>query len=129
MPASRGRNIAYWITTVLFCLPMGGGGVLDLLQPPEAVAQFQHLGYPQYLLTIIGVGKVLGVLALLAPRFPRLKEWAYAGLTIDLIGASASHAAVGDPFGNIAFPILILAVGAVSYYLRPESRRLPDPPK
>lgn len=108
---------------------MGAGGVFDLIQPPDAVAQFEHLGYPQYLLTMICVAKILGVLALLAPGFPRLKEWAYAGLTIDLIGASVSHAAVGDPLPNIAIPLVILAIGAASYFLRPDSRRLPDLPK
>jgi uncharacterized membrane protein YphA (DoxX/SURF4 family) len=129
MPTSRSRTIAYWITTVLFCFPMAAGGVFDLMQPPDVTAIFDHLGYPHYVATIIGVGKVLGVLALLAPGFPRLKEWAYAGFTIDLVGASASHVFVGDKVGDIATPIVILAVGLASYFLRPESRRLPDPPK
>jgi uncharacterized membrane protein YphA (DoxX/SURF4 family) len=123
---ARSRNIAFWITTVLFCFPMGAGGVMDLVQPPDALAQFQHLGYPQYLLTILGVAKVLGVIILLAPGLPRLKEWAYAGLVIDLVGASASHAFVGDAVAYIALPLGVLAVGLASYFLRPESRRLPN---
>lgn len=123
---SRSRTIVYWVTTALFCLPMTMGGVFDLMQPPDVTAIMDHLGYPHYLATIIGVGKVLGVLALLAPGFPRLKEWAYAGFTIDLVGASASHAFVGDGVKDIAIPIVILAVGFASYFLRPESRRLPD---
>ena len=123
---TRARTIAYWITTVLFCLPMGAGGVMDLVQPPDALALFQHLGYPQYMLTILGVAKVLGVLIVLAPGLPRLKEWAYAGLVIDLIGAAASHAFVGDGAKDIVIPLVILAIGLASYFLRPESRRLPD---
>jgi uncharacterized membrane protein YphA (DoxX/SURF4 family) len=126
MPASRARTIAYWITTVLFCFPMAAGGVMDLLQPPEAIEIMKQLGYPQYLLVIIGVAKPLGVILVLAPGLPRLKEWAYAGLIIDLVGASASHAFVGDPIFNVATPILIGALGMVSWYLRPESRRLPS---
>ncbi len=130
---ARSRTIAYWITTVLFCLGMGAGGVLDLMQPPNAVAQFRHLGYPQYLLTILGVAKLLGVLILLAPGLPRLKEWAYAGLVIDLIGASASHAFAGDdpavplPHGlEVGMPLIFMVIGLASYFLRPESRRLPN---
>lgn len=123
---TRARTIVYWVTTVLVCLPMAAGGVFDLMQPPDVLAIMDHLGYPHYLATIIGVGKVLGVLAVLAPGFPRLKEWAYAGFAIDLVGAAASHAFVGDAFKDIAIPIAILAIGFASYFTRPESRRLPD---
>jgi uncharacterized membrane protein YphA (DoxX/SURF4 family) len=126
MSTSRARTIAYWITTVLFCFPMAAGGVMDLLQPPEAIEIMKHLGYPQYMLVIIGVAKPLGVILVLAPGLPRLKEWAYAGLIIDLVGASASHVFVGDPAFNVATPILIGALGMVSWYLRPASRRLPS---
>ena len=123
---TRARTIVYWVTTVLFCLPMAMGGVFDLMQPPDVLAIMDHLGYPHYLATIIGVAKVLGVLTILAPGLPRLKEWAYAGCTIDLLGAAASHAFTGDAFKDISIPIAILAIGFVSYFLRPESRRLPD---
>lgn len=136
MSTSRARTITFWITTALFSFVMGGGGVFDVMQPPDAVAQFQHLGYPQYLLTIIGVAKVLGVLIVLAPGLPRLKEWAYAGLVIDLVGASASHAFAGDnpamPLphaAEVVFPLLLVGVGLASYFLRPASRRLPGAPR
>ena len=78
------------------------------------------LGYPPYLMTLLGILKLLGVVALLAPGFARLKEWAYAGFSFDLIGAAFSFAAAGDPTpAGIAPPLLILAVVAVSYVLRP----------
>ena len=82
------------------------------------------LGYPEYLMTILGTAKLLGVFALLIPRVPRLKEWAYAGFTFDLLGASASHAFVGGSPMEIILPLIILGIAAVSYLLRPESRRL-----
>ena len=75
-------------------------------------------------MTILGVAKLLGVFALLIPGFPLLKEWAYAGFTFDLLGASASHAFVRDPPMETALPLIILGIAAVSYFLRPESRRL-----
>lgn len=124
--STRARTIVYWITTVLFCFPMASGGILDVMQVPDAIEIMKHLGYPQYLLIIIGVAKPLGVILVLAPGLPRLKEWAYAGLIIDLVGASASHAFVGDPIANTVVPILIGALGMVSWYLRPASRRLPS---
>ncbi|MEM9194990.1 MAG: DoxX family protein [Myxococcota bacterium] len=122
--SSRGRTIGYWVTTVLFCLPMVGGAIFDTLRPPEVVEGFQHLGYPLYFAPMLGVAKGLGVIAVLAPKFPRLKEWAYAGFTFDLIAASASHAALSDPIPDIIVPIVILGLMFASYFLRPDSRKL-----
>jgi hypothetical protein len=119
------RIIAYWVTTAVVALVIGFGGVMDLLRPPDAVAIMTHLGYPAYFLLIIGVWKVLGAAAILAPRLPLLKEWAYAGIVFDLIGAAASHAAVSDPAMNVIIPILGVGVTAASWALRPASRRLP----
>src|SRR5258705_5282722 len=87
-----------------------------------------HLGYPAYFVSILGVWKVLGGVAVLAPRLPRLKEWAYAGMLFDLTGAAASHAAVGDPAGKILAPLIISGIVIASWLLRPESRTLPDAP-
>lgn len=78
------------------------GAIPNLLSSPEAVAAFQHLGYPVYLLPFLGVAKLLGIIAILSPGFPRLKEWAYAGFTYDLAGALYSGIAVGDPAGALA---------------------------
>src|SRR5258705_7769834 len=84
------------------------------------------LGYPAYFVSILGVWKVLGGVAVLAPRFPTLKEWAYAGMLFDLTGAAASHAALGDPAGKIATPLIILGIVTAWWALRPESRKLRD---
>lgn len=121
------KTVAYWITTGLVALAMGAGGVMDISGPKEVVEGMQHLGYPAYFATIIGVWKVLAAPALLAPGLPRLKEWAYAGIAFDLTGAAASHAFSGDPLGNVVTPLFILAIAAASWALRPDARRLAAP--
>lgn len=122
------RAIAYWILTVLFVLPMLGGGVADLILAEPVREALTHLGYPLYLGRLLGVLKILGVIAVLAPGFRLLKEWAYAGFAFDLLGALVSHVAVGDPLGDVAPPLVIALIGAGSYLLRPASRRLPQAP-
>lgn len=108
-------NIMYWIFTGLLAFWMGGGGIPDIMSIPSAVELFEHLGYPAYLLPFLGVAKVLGSIVILIPGFPRLKEWAYAGLTIDLAGAMYSAIAVGDPVGGLVIYILGFALIAGSY--------------
>jgi len=110
-------NIAYWIVTGLMAAFMLMASIPDVLQIPEAVAVFAHLGYPQYLLPFIGVAKILAVITILVPGFPRLKEWAYAGLVFDLIGALYSHLAVGDPPSTWIFPVIGLVLVGGSYFL------------
>jgi uncharacterized membrane protein YphA (DoxX/SURF4 family) len=83
-----------------------------------------HLGYPPYFMVILGVWKVLGGIAVLIPRTPRLKEWAYAGMFFDLTGATASHASVGDPIAKIVTPLIIVGIVIASWALRPASRRV-----
>jgi hypothetical protein len=119
------RIVAYWVTTALVALAFAFGGVMDALRTPEALAVMTHLGYPGYFAVIIGVWKVLGAAAILAPRLPLLKEWAYAGIVFDLTGAAASHAAVGDPASSVIMPIVGIGLVAASWALRPPSRRLP----
>ena len=99
----------------------GSANLLRIEVQREAI---EALGYPVYLMTILGVAKLLGVIALLAPRLPVLKEWAYAGFAFDMLGASASHAFVGDPIPSVTIPLVVMTVGSVSYVLRPDSRRL-----
>jgi uncharacterized membrane protein YphA (DoxX/SURF4 family) len=118
------RNIGYWAATGLVALAFAAGGAADLARGPDMVAAMAQLGYPAYFLTILGTWKVLGAAALLVPRFPRVKEWAYAGMVFDLTGAAASHAAVGDPAGKVVTPLVLLALVAASWALRPESRVL-----
>lgn len=118
-------RIGYWIATILFCVGMGMGGYLDLAQPPEVVKGMGKLGYPLYFAKILGFWKLAGVVTLVLPGLPLLKEWAYAGFVFNLTGAAASHYFVKDPAGQIATPLVILAIGAVSWALRPACRRLP----
>lgn len=118
------QTVTYWTTTGLVAFAFLSGGLMDLSGSPAVVAGMQSLGYPAYVATILGAWKVLGAVALLAPRFPRLKEWAYAGVVFDLTGAAASHAFVGDPTAKIVTPLVILGLAAASWALRPGARRL-----
>jgi uncharacterized membrane protein YphA (DoxX/SURF4 family) len=118
------RTIGYWITTGLIALLFTFGGVMDLLAPPEVVKGLGDLGYPPYFARLLGVWKVLGVIALLAPGFPRLKEWAYAGMFFDLTSASVSHAASGDELAKVITPLVILVLLMASWWLRPANRTL-----
>jgi uncharacterized membrane protein YphA (DoxX/SURF4 family) len=122
----RAKNIVYWITTALVAFFIGLGGIFQVAQVPATINGFVHiLHYPRYFITILGVWKVLGPIAILVPRFPRLKEWAYAGMIFDLTGAAASNAAAGD-HGAFAFhiiaPLIIAGITMASWALRPPSR-------
>ncbi len=119
---SKTRTIAYWITTALLAFVLLSGGAAQLARQAQNVEGMVQLGYPVYLLTILGLWKVLGAIALLAPRFPRLKEWAYAGAFFDLTGASASHAFSSDSLFHILVPLAIAAVLFASWALRPAGR-------
>ena len=118
------RRVGYWVATALLVPPFLVGGVYDIMAPPEAVQALSHLGYPAYFAPLIGVWKVLGIIALLVPRFPRLKEWAYAGFIFDTTGAAVSHAMSGDPIFNIIAPLVIAGIVMLSWWLRPASRKL-----
>lgn len=120
----KAKNIAYWITTGLVALAFAFGGAMDLSGSAEVLAGMAHLGYPAYFATVIGVWKILAVVALLAPGLPRLKEWAYAGIVFDLTGAAISHLAVGDGMGKAAAPIILCVLAAASWALRPSTRIL-----
>jgi uncharacterized membrane protein YphA (DoxX/SURF4 family) len=103
---------------------MTAGGTMNLMRAEMQKEAMAALGYPEYLMTILGVAKILGVIALLIPKTPLLKEWAYAGFTFDLLGAAASHAFNGDAIVEAIVPLVILAIAIASYFLRPSSRRL-----
>ena len=117
------RN-AYWIATGLTFLAFAAGGLADLAGGADVREGMTHLGYPAYVATLLGIWKVLGAVAVIAPGLPRLKEWAYAGIVFDLTGAAVSHASSGDSIGKIVTPLAILAVAGVSWALRPASRSL-----
>jgi uncharacterized membrane protein YphA (DoxX/SURF4 family) len=121
------RRIAYWVTTGLTAFMFLSGGVMDIIQPAELLKGMTDLGYTAYFTTILGVWKFLGGLAILAPRLPRLKEWAYAGMFFDLTGASLSHTAHGDDTFHIVVPLILTGIVVASWYLRPESRKLGGP--
>jgi uncharacterized membrane protein YphA (DoxX/SURF4 family) len=117
-------KIGYWATTSLVALAFAAGGAMDLSGAPAVLESMAKLGYPAYLASLLGVWKLLGVAAVLTPRFPRLKEWAYAGMFFDLSGAAVSHAASGDGMGKLATPLVLLSLVLVSWSLRPEGRTL-----
>jgi hypothetical protein len=114
---SRFRTVSYWMSTGIIALAFGSGGAAYLAGGEVQLRGMAELGYPAYFVTILGVWKVLGALAIVTPRFPRLREWAYAGIAFDLIGAAASHAAVGNPVAHVVVPLVLLAIMAVSWRL------------
>ena len=117
------RKAAYWIATGLIAVMSLFAGFVYLSGSPQAVEGFAHVGYPQQLRVLLGIAKVLGVLALLAPRLPKLKEWAYAGFTFAWIAALVAHHLAGDGLKGLT-PLVLLILLAVSYVTRPADRRL-----
>ena len=122
---SRRNVIVYWVTTALVVFELAIGGAWDVLRVPQVRELIERLGYPSYFLVILGTWKLLGAVALVIPRFPRLKEWAYAGVLFDLTGAVVSLFASGlINVGAMAYPIFMIGVAVASWALRPASRRL-----
>ncbi len=128
MDVQKRNKIIYWILTILLMLPAAGGGIVELFtNGPESVAQtLVALGYPLYLMKILGFAKILGGVAILTGRAPKLKEWAYAGFTFDFLGATASHLLVGD-FSHALFPVLFLVVLLTTYALWYKTSATPTP--
>jgi hypothetical protein len=116
------RNTAYWLSTGFAALVLGGTGAADLLRAAPIMEGLAHLGYPAYFATILGTWELLGAAAIVAPGLPRVKEWAYAGMFFTLTGAALSHAASGDPFAKVLFPLVVLGAVVVSWTLRPARR-------
>lgn len=110
-------NIFYWIVTGLFAVGMLQSGIVELIPTQGSKDVMSLLGYPMYLLTILGIAKILGVIALIQPVFNTIKEWAYAGFTIDFIGASISGIYATDNAAIVIIPLIFLAVMFASYYL------------
>ncbi len=128
---TRRNKIIYWISTLWLALGMLATGTLQLFRAkaegalaPPGVYGITHLGYPIYFLTILGVWKILGVVAVLSPRFPLLKEWAYAGFFFAMTGAVFSHIAVADPMKELIPSLLLLVLTVVSWYFRPADRKI-----
>ncbi len=118
------NKIIYWIANIWLCLGMTSTGIVQLIKMEEEVANFSNLGYPTYLMTIIGTWKILGVIALLIPKFPLLKEWAYAGFFFAMSGAIISHLENSPTATEIFGPALLLLLTLLSWYFRPANRKV-----
>ena len=124
------NKIIYWIATIWLALGMTATGAVQLFKGKEGqggLDMITHLGYPAYLLTLLGIWKIAGVVALLLPKFPLLKEWAYAGFFFIMSGAIFSHIAVGDSAVELIPSLLLLVLAVVSWYFRPLSRKIAIP--
>ena len=121
---TKRNKIIYWIATGWLALGMLSTGIVQLLKVEEEVAMMTRLGYPVYFLTIIGVWKILGVIAILVPKFPLLKEWAYAGFFIAMTGAIISHLIMRNEAKELFGPALLLILTMVSWYFRPADRKV-----
>lgn len=121
------RALGYWAATALAALAFTGSGIMNIMQPPELAELIAHLEYPAWFTQWLGTWKLAGVVVLLAPGLPRLKEWATAGFVIAMTSASVSHIAAGDAIGQAVPPLVLLSLVLLSYFLRPESRRLSSP--
>ena len=121
---TKRNKIIYWVATVWLALGMFSTGLVQLLRVEEEVAMMVRLGYPVYFLTLLGIWKMLGVLAVLVKGQPLLKEWAYAGFFFAMSGAMFSHVAAGSVVVELLPPLLLLTLTAVSWYFRPESRKI-----
>jgi len=120
---TKTQKVIYWIATLWLALGMTSTGIVQLLRLKDDVDRMAHLGYPKYLLTMLGIWKLLGVVAVLIPKYPLIKEWAYAGFFFSMSGAAISHIVMGDPISEIAPSLLLLILTVVSWNFRPDSRR------
>src|SRR4030095_7450670 len=120
----KANKIIYWVATLWLSLGMVSTGGVQLFRQPEDVALMTRLGYPLYLLAILGTWKLLGTVAVLIPKFPLLKEWAYAGFFFAMSGAIISHIFSGSPASDMFGPALLILLTSVSWYFRPESRKV-----
>lgn len=120
-------KIIYWVATIWLSASMLASGTMQLLHMKEQKELFTQLGYPVYFLSILGVWKILGVVAILVPRFPLVKEWAYAGFFFAMSGAFVSHIVLSDPFDEVFPSVLLMLLIATSWYFRPASRKVALP--
>ncbi len=122
---TKGNKIIYWIATGLLALGMLGSGIQQILRTKEMDDMIAHLGYPSYFMTIVGVWKILGVIAILIPGFKLVKEWAYAGFFFTMTGALISHLACADhDIKGILGPLMQTIFIILSWYFRPADRKI-----
>ncbi|HET6538953.1 MAG TPA: DoxX family protein [Chryseolinea sp.] len=121
---TKRNKIIYWVSTLWLALGMTSTGIVQFIKMKEEVDLFNRLGYPIYFLTILSIWKILGVVAVLIPRFPLLKEWAYAGFFFAMSGAVFSHMASGSAALDYFGPVLLIVLTVTSWYFRPEERKV-----
>jgi uncharacterized membrane protein YphA (DoxX/SURF4 family) len=121
---SKRNRIIYWIFTAWLALGMLSTGLVQLLRTDDEIENVTSLGYPVYLLTILGIWKILGSVAVLIPKFALLKEWAYAGFFFAMSGAVFSRIATNDPVSKMLPSLLLLVLVIISWYFRPANRKL-----
>jgi len=121
------RSINYWVVTAMVAFFIGSGGAAELMRVPGNIEGLVRLGYPEYFATIIGFWKVLGAIAILVPGFPRLKEWAYAGIFFNMTGAAATGVFTHSAAWHVIVDLVLASLTVASWALRPASRRLDRP--
>jgi DoxX-like family len=121
---TKRNKIIYWIATAWLALGMLSTAIVQLLKLEEETAMMTRLGYPLYFLTLLGICKILGVAAVLIPKFPVVKEWAYAGFVFLMSGAVISHVAINDEATAFFGPGLLLVLTLISWYFRPAGRTI-----
>ncbi|MBD3615593.1 MAG: DoxX family protein [Gracilimonas sp.] len=121
---TKRNKVIYWVATIWLALGMLAGGVQQLLQIGGYVEIITQLGYPLYFLSILGAWKILGVIAVLAPKFPLVKEWAYAGFFFAMSGAAISHITMDQPFTEALPSLVLLILTVTSWYFRPADRKI-----
>ena len=124
---TKRNKIIYWLATIWLALGAVSTGAIQLFKAKEGqggVDMITHLGYPVYLLTLLGIWKILGAVTVLISKFPLLKEWAYAGFFFVMSGAIFSHIASGDPATSILPSLLLLILTIISWYFRPPNRKI-----
>lgn len=124
MTTTKRNKIIYWIATIWLALGMVSTGIVQLTKMKEEADKITQLGYPIYLLTILAIWKILGVITVLIPKFPVLKEWAYAGFFFAMSGAVFSHLASGNDAKELFGPMLLLILTGVSWHFRPADRKI-----
>ena len=120
------KSISYWVITAMLAFFIGSGGAAELLRVPGTVQGLVQLGYPAYFASIIGFWKLFGAIAILVPGFPRLKEWAYAGIFFNMTGAAATSLFTHSAPWHVVVELVLVAFTVASWALRPASRRLED---
>jgi VIT1/CCC1 family predicted Fe2+/Mn2+ transporter len=118
------NKIIYWIATVWMSLGMVSSAIVQLIRMDEEVEMIEGLGYPLYFMTLIGVWKLLGVIVVLLPNLPLLKEWAYAGFFFTMSGAAISHLVMKDPMSEVLPTVFLLVLVMLSWYFRPAGRKV-----